>query len=102
MDASARYKNLQYSGAVKPINYSAAIPNGWGDVENLSTGEKNNVKFHLGQPTEIRHESKNKDESYSGYINPNFQWLDGKYETSQIEYRGTFRGNGVWDQGRVI
>lgn len=101
LGTSPRYSNLKYSGAAKPINFSEAVPSGWGNVTNLDTGESHKVSFYMGVPNEILNQSIGLDGSYSGKIDANFKWLEGKFETSQLVFHGTFKRNGRWDQGKV-
>ena len=82
---------LTYIGPVTPVNYSQALPHGWGNVFGLLGSEKQSIRFRTGIPTEIASWKLPRGSVFSGKIDRNFAAVSGKLVSKEFVYEGTFK-----------
>lgn len=82
---------LTYIGPVTPVNYSQALPHGWGDVFGLLGSAKQSIRFRNGLPAETVDWEFSNGQVFSGKIDHNFAAISGKIVSKEFEYEGTFK-----------
>lgn len=88
---TGRYYGIieSYTGPVKPVNFSEAVPHGRGNI--TVDGEIIEASFALGSISKIK-VSDPAGWTFSGTVNNNLSWLNGDYQTPQLSFEGTFSG----------
>jgi len=76
-----------YKGAVKPVNFAEAIPDGRGKI--VVGNESIDATFEMGVISSINLSSPN-GWSFEGRVRDNLSWLRGIYETKIFKFKGTF------------
>jgi len=88
-----------YKGAVKPVNFAEAIPDGRGKI--VVGNESIDATFEMGVISSINLSSPN-GWSFEGRVRDNLSWLRGIYETKIFKFKGTFSNDMRPEEGVFV